>query len=230
MSIAERARVAVNLEQYSQINLPEFVSKVNVSPPKEKKYILRMLIKEPFENFHVPRDLQWVKVLILTAYYHQVTRLKIKQPFCYLTIRHGFVESETDDDWHVDGFSMSITHLPEQNYIWSTPYPTEYISKKIVFPKGFDPLKHNLQSYIQKEIDMRRGNALKEKCLYALDPYVIHRRPLGTAGIWRTFVRISFTPIEIRDNNNTPNPLIWTPKYKRDGVKDFRNQLKNFEE
>lgn len=39
-------------------------------------------------------------------------------------------------------------------------------------------------------------------------------------------VRISFTPIEIQDKNNTPNPLMEGKDiYNRDGVKEFRNQL-----
>jgi len=52
------------------------------------------------------------------------------------------------------------------------------------------------------------------------EPYVIHRRPPNTQGIHRTFVRISFTPIEIMDINNTENPAIQT-NYTRDGIKDY---------
>jgi hypothetical protein len=42
-------------------------------------------------------------------------------------------------------------------------------------------------------------------------------------------VRLSYTPIEIADSNNTPNPLLPT-NYTRDGVKDFRDTLVRYGE
>jgi len=62
-----------------------------------------------------------------------------------------------------------------------------------------------------------------------MDPYVVHRRPPISNGVVRTFVRISFTPIEIPDVNNTPNPLIPTQHYITDGVKSFREHLLDYD-
>ena len=93
----------------------------------------------------------------------------------------------------------------------------------MLIPDRFDPRKHNLHSYINTQINPVFIRRCEEKHLYRIDPYVIHRRPPGTAGLIRTFVRITFCPIIINDVNNTPNeklPMVCT----QDGV-GVRNQL-----
>jgi len=59
--------------------------------------------------------------------------------------------------------------------------------------------------------------------MYAMDPYMLHRRPPQTEGMVRTFVRISYVPILINDVNNTPNPLL-PIECDADGVAN-RNRL-----
>ena len=68
---------------------------------------------------------------------------------------------------------------------------------------------------------------LESHTVYCMDPYVIHRRPKKAKGKLRTLVRISFTPIEIVDCNNTRNAMLFRD-YKRDGVRDFRDNLKRY--
>jgi hypothetical protein len=130
----------------------------------------------------IPKELEWCNILIDMAFENQ-KRLCIQQPFCYLTVRHGIVDSTTDDEWHVDGFSMNKVHIPEQNYLWASDIPTEVISKAFLFPEDFDPIKHNIQYFFQDNIDPEIDNIhqLKAKTLYATDPYIVHRRPLNTA-------------------------------------------------
>jgi len=142
-------------------------------------------------------------------------------------VRHGEVRSVTDDEWHVDGFSTFITHIPESNYVAVNHTPTEYLVQPIEFPDDFDPLVHNVQWYIQNRasLDVRR---LKPHTLYCFDPYFIHRRPSIEPGTHRTFVRVSFTPIEIADDANTPNPLLPMRVYERDGV-TIRNALSDYD-
>ena len=70
---------------------------------------------------------------------------------------------------------------------------------------------------------------MKAKRVYGFDPYVVHRRPDGTNGMNRCFIRLSYTPIEIEDVNNTYNPLLHTD-YKRDGIKEMRNKLVDYDE
>jgi hypothetical protein len=222
--LKERSITALNLKQYSEINKPEYVGDYDVVCPYDRQYILRTIIKEPFSEFKIPENLMWAKDMIDASYEYQQS-LGIEQPFCYLTVRHGLVETVTDDVWHVDGFSLNITHLPEQNYIWTNIHPTEYVEKGFDFPSDFNHKIHNIHSFFQAKINSDDEiKTMNEKGLYALDPYVPHRRPQVPSNVIRTFVRVSFTPIEIADSNNTPNPLL-ERNYTRDGVKEFRDTL-----
>lgn len=230
---AERAFSALNLEQYKAHNSPSIASNIfGLECPYEEQYILRMMIKGTGDNdFKIPSELEWLRSTIEKANFYQTEKLKVHHSFCYVTVRHGLVESVTDDEWHVDGFSTKITHIPEQNYIWSNCYPTEYVTLPIKFPEDFDPMRHNIHSYIQKRVAIRKPEIkfLSPSNLLCVDPYVIHRRPSNIPeGTRRTFIRISFVPIEIRDDNNTQNPLLPVPVYGVDGVKDFRNKLLNY--
>jgi hypothetical protein len=227
MSIKERGLRAINLQDFNSENIPEIAGYAKLKTPKERQYILRCLLKKPFGAYYLPIELEWLQPILLQAIHYQENVLGIRHGFCYVTVRSGEVDSTDDDVWHVDGFSTSITHLPEQNYIWTDVEPTEYYEQAIDFPKDFDPLIHNVHSYINDYTKPLKIKTLIEETLYCMDPYVIHRRPPLTKGIQRTFVRISFTPIEIDDVNNTQNPLL-KREYTRDGVKDVRNKLKNY--
>lgn len=224
MNIKERSKIALNLEQYASINKPEFVTTLDAECPLKRQYILRMLIKEPFSDFLIPKELQWATELVQESYKYQQS-MGLEHPFCYLTIRHGIVETKTDEVWHVDGFSMQITHLPEQNYLWSNICSTEYLERNFPIPNDFDPKRHNIHLFFQSQItDNDKIKTMRKKGLYVLDPYVVHRRPPIPSRVIRTLVRVSFTPIEIADINNTPNPLL-PRNYTRDGVKVFRDKL-----
>lgn len=226
---AERAFCALNLKQYNALNSPSIASNVfGIKCPYDEQYILRMPIKINGSELKVPYELNWLMPLIEAANFYQTEKLKVHHNFCYVTVRHGLVKSVTDDEWHVDGFSTRITHIPEQNYIWSNCYPTEYVLLPIKFPSDFDPLKHNIHKYIQKQIAKKKPEVklLSEFNMLCLDPYVIHRRPPNIPeGTIRTFIRISFVPIEIRDDNNTKNALLYVPDCGLDGVKQFRDNL-----
>lgn len=228
MSIADRATNALNLDQYSEANGPDRLGQLDLNTPDDRQYVLRMLIKEPFGEFQIPNELEWLEPLVSRAYAHQL-KMGVRQPFCHVTVRHGEVTSEKDDEWHVDGFSMNVTHLPEQNYAWVNRYPTEYMERGFDIPEDFDPQKHNIHLLFQ---DLMNGDedvkTFDEETVYCFDPYVLHRRPEVPTGIERTFIRVSFTPMEIKDVNNTQNPLI--PRdYDRDGVEEFRNQLERYD-
>lgn len=224
MKIKKRAKKIINLKQFNNKNKPEKLKKIEVCCPYQEQYILRMLIKKQNEDFKIPKELEWLKQLLEESIKYQKEKIKINHSFCYITVRHGFVKSKDDDVFHSDGFTTKTNIIPEQNYVWSNVESTEYVIQKIKFPKDFNPLKHNIHFYFQKIIKEKNIKKMKEKTLYCIDPYVIHRRPKLENNIQRTFVRITFAPIEIIDINNTLNPLIET-NYKRDGLKDFRDHL-----
>lgn len=224
-SIESRAKSVLDLVHYNNENIAEDHGFLSLDAPEYEQFILRMLIKVPFEEYKIPSEMLWTKPLIDSSHKAQASR-NIRQPFVYLTIRHGVVKSKTDDMWHVDGFSQQITHLPEQNYIWTDHTPTECAVKRIDFPKDFNPFKHNIHYFIQDSLESGYSEQpLQQKHVYCMDPYVIHRRPLSTKNRHRTFVRVSFTPIEIIDCNNTYNALIGWRQYSDDRVKLFRDKL-----
>lgn len=223
--LSKRAFKALSLEHYFNANKIDELNHIPIDCPHDEQYVLRMLVKKPFVEFQLPKELHWMRSILLLSNANQL-RLGINQPFCYVTVRHGVKQPKTNDVWHVDGFSMNITHLPEQNYIWTNVHPTEYVEKAFDFPMDFDPAKHNIHSFFANKIKDEDIKTCLPNILYGMDPYIIHRRPVNIPkDTLRTFVRISYTPIEIMDDNNTGNPLLYMPPYHRDGIKDFRNSL-----
>ena len=225
--LKDRAFTALNLNQYSQKNTIDYCGPLDLNTPIERQYILRMLVRRMFGEYKVPQELEWVRPLIEVADKNQKL-IGIRQPFVYLTVRNGIVNTQSDDEWHVDGFSQMFTHLPEQNYVWSSAHPTEYVEKPFNFPADFSGIKHNVHKFFQNRINEEDVLKMVARRVYGLDPYIVHRRPARTNGISRCFVRLSYTPIEIEDINNTINPLLPTD-YKRDGIKELRNKLLDYD-
>ena len=235
LKFVKRAFKSVNLNQFKKGSEPDKVFEYKLNCPEEDQHILRMMIKEPHSDFMIPKELEWCRDLIIACDNVQQEN-NIRHGYCYITVRHGIHRSTTEDIWHTDGYSEIITHIPEQNYIVTSNNCTEYINLPIVFPADFSALKHNIVSYINEEIDLLDEKTLNRKIktalpntVYVFDPYVIHRRPVDAFGIQRTFVRVTFVPIEIYDDKCAPNPLIdksnrhynRTAKYTRDGLQDY---------
>ncbi len=194
-------------------------------PPDERQYVLRMPVRVDGGAYRMPPELRWCRTILWQALAHQRT-LRRDHPFCYVTVRHGVVESVTDDEWHVDGFSTRVMHVPEQNYVWCSASPTEWAPMLVEFPADFDPLRHNVNHYLQRHVNPYAVRQLEPRLVYCMDPYVLHRRPPVAAGTPRTFVRVSCVPIEIDDHANTQNPRL--PRtYTRSGV-EHRNSLETY--
>jgi hypothetical protein len=226
MSISKRAFCALTLESVRNPSLPVCVGIVPLQPPETRQYILRMMIARDGECALLPPHLYWTKPMLHAAEAMQAG-MGLRQPFCYITVRHGIVTSQTDDEWHVDGFSTRITHLPEQNYIWCSDRGTEFADQTFSIPNDFDPLVHNLNSMVGPQVRRSCVTALAANTVWLLDPSIVHRRPGDTTGTQRTFVRISFVPIEILDDSHTPNPLLPCREYRRNGVAS-RNTLSTY--
>lgn len=223
--IINRTRIALNYFQYKKCNTPILICKTErIIVPEERQYILRMLIRRGNGDYCIPKEIEWCRDIIRAADEHQCS-IGIKQAYVYITIRSGVVNSVTDDEWHVDGFSMRITHIPEQNYIWCDRIGTEWLQQSFIIPKGFNPLKHNINNIFQAQAKQECITSTKANRIYMFDPYVVHRRNPSSTGKQRTMVRVSFLPIELMDDGNTPNPLLPCPIYNINGVEDFRNNL-----
>ncbi len=228
-TIAERATKHVNLDFYRDPNLPEEVGEIALEAPESSQYVLRCPIKIPGSILELPDELQWTADFVSASYDYQQSVVGVDQPYAYLTVRHGPVVSRTDDALHVDGFSMKVPHIPEQNYVWANRLPTEVLAFGIAMPDDFDPLRHNLQYFIQDSIPPNcEIQSLSEQTIYAMDPYIFHRRPKIAQSIARTFVRLSLTPIPIDDVNNHINPAFGNICSDYDGVTEFRDTLERY--
>lgn len=225
INMVQRSKVSLNLGMYREADtIPWPVMLPAVQCPYDRQYILRMCIYRPETLLRIPAELQWLQRALIDATYHHLS-LFGHPPFVYVTIRHGLVSSVTDDEWHVDGFSLRKDHLPEHNYIWSDSYPTESLMQNFAFPLDFDPLKHNIQTFFQHRADESKVISWNAREWNIIDPYIVHRRPAASTGKMRTMVRISFLPLEIEDDNATPNPLMPSRVY---GKRDIRLDLKAY--
>lgn len=227
MDIYQRCTNLLSLKHYAEAHPRVMeISHEGVLPPAEEQYILRMMIRSPESGgLVIPAALDWLRDTILTLNGIQNSIFRY-QPYVYVTVRNGEVQSVTDDEWHVDGFSMRVPHYPEQNYIWSDCYPTEQLVQNFDIPADFDPMRHNLHTYFQDHADPRNIQLLKPKHLAIIDPYIVHRRPEVPVGTKRCFFRVSFVPIEIEDDTCTPNPLMPRRAY---GRSDIRNILVRYQ-
>lgn len=222
MNFAQRAHQLVGLAGFRNTGLPIATGNMELNCPLGEQYILRMAIRVDGGEFTIPSELEWIREALKASIENQKA-LGVDHPFCYVTVRHGLVKSQTDDEWHVDGFSTKVPHLPEQNYVWTNHTGTECADLAVDFPTDFNPLRHNVNHYLSRFVSPESVIALTPGVLYAMDPYMLHRRPPQTASQVRMFFRISHVPIEINDINNTLNPLL--PRaYDADGV-GYRNRL-----
>jgi hypothetical protein len=199
---------------------------LDLEVPKTPQMILRMMIRNPFsQGFQIPKELDWLRTVILACDTVEKTH-GVENPYVYVTVRHGIVNTVTDDLWHVDGFSMRMPHVPEHNYIWADVHPTEILDQWVTLPHDFDPMRHNIHHYFQDVADESNTCIMRAEHIYAIDPYVIHRRPSIPAGTQRTFFRVSFIPVEIEDDTCHVNPLI--PREKPYGREDIRHRLERY--
>lgn len=222
----KRSKENLSLKNYSEFCEPFKICKIDLDIPKNDIKILRMCIRNNGGEYHIPDSLNWLNDYFHKVLDHHKNFFGVEYPFSYVTVRSGLTEFQTDSAWHVDGFSMREEHLPEKNYIWTSNEGTEYIEKNFYIPESFDPLLYNINNYLSQFVKDKDIKKLESGFIYCIDPYILHRRPPTTQNIRRTFVRISFVPIQINDVRNTQNPLL-PVEYTKDGI-DFRNKLLNY--
>lgn len=182
-----------------------------------------------YGEFKIPKSLDFLKEIILQLANYDALRTGIEHSWCYITIRHGSIQSVTDDEWHFDGSSFRTDIIPERNYILvDGRHTTEYKIGNLHIPDDFDPIKHNLFTFASKQLYGNPIYSISPNRWYLLSPFVLHRRPPIKEDVVRTFYRICFSDIEGRDINNTPNPLLPTPFFGRNPVQSFRNKLVDY--
>lgn len=215
--IEERAKQVLNLKQFGNKNMPLNISKItkeNVAVPKDEQFVNNMLIRDINTVFHIPSELAWTRIFVLTSYYASIT-LGIKHPYAYLTVMHGRLNDESDlTKWKVEGFNTKFSQIPQQNYVWCANHCIQYTPRALDFPLDFDPTKHDLNAFIQDTVaDDDNVYSTSPERIYCFDPYVIRRFSPGLVGHFITHIEVTFSPTPIMDDSNTRNPLLYVSKY-----------------
>lgn len=218
------------MKDYSSLDAPELLAYQPIVPEIEDLRILRMLVRPKYGALYIPEILKPLQLVITQMIDWDKYRTGIEHSWCYVTVRNGICNYETDDEWHFDGASFRTDIIPERNYVWVSHYPFQYKTGKVQWPSDFDPNKHNLFTFAARALSAEPVRTALPKSWYLISPFVLHRRDPASQGKRRTFIRISFPDIEGRDINNTENPLLPTPFFGRDPVNSFRNKLRNYNE
>lgn len=199
---------------------PLYLGRYPLTPQDD--YVLRLPIKAAgSSDILLPKRLEWITpILALALAYQREHFPDILGRWCYVTVRSGVVQSNRDDELHVDGFQMGTDavprHIPEQSYLWANVEPAIF-SMQAYDLLGVNPRLHNVHSFFQRVTrDASLMSGVNEG-LYVIDPYHVHKRPTLAAGRRRSMVRITFSPVEIKDDTNTHNPFLPLGPYGRGG-------------
>ena len=215
-----------SLEDYSTLDAPELLWRERINAPDDCM-ILRMLVRPKYGEWYIPKELNWLASTIKALSAIDRARTKIRDSWCYVTVRSGPAE-DTADVWHFDGGSLRTELIPERNYVWVSDWGFQYKTGNISFPDNFDPVKHDMFSYVEHELRDSPVMGTQAGYWYLVTPFCFHRRNPESNNKQRVFIRISFVDIEIRDINCTQNPLIKTEAFGRDPVKSFRDNLEAY--
>lgn len=220
-----------NLEDFTTLSKPRQIHGIlQPDVPMYEQMVLRMLVCPKYGNFAIPDELAWLRQQIANLYETDYNLTGIKDKWCYVTVRNGQAGTYGDTEWHFDGASLRTDTIPERNYIWVSNNPFRFLQGTIKWPKDFDPTHHNMFEYAKRSVNVSNAFITEKKKWYLVDPFCLHAKPIMDPSIQRTFIRITFTDIEIRDINNSQNPLLRTDAYGRDPVNTFRNKLQIYQE
>lgn len=217
-----RAHTVFSQRYYAYPAPPVFMGVSDIAVPEEPVYALRLLIRLPGSDFCVPERLRFLDGFIRRMSAYQAAYFPAYEDrFVYATVRSGPVRTSRDDEFHGDGFQgISVPrHIPEQNYLWACSHPTLF-SLQPYFIEHLDPAVHNIHTRLHRDTDMRNVYVGQEKGVYLIDPYHVHARQKLAAGLSRCVVRLTFSPVEIRDDSNTVNPLLPRGPYNRKDIRD----------
>jgi hypothetical protein len=137
--------------------------------------------------------------------------------FLYLTVDRRFVEpgrTHRNGGWHFDGMQGArfVRKLPAcHQYVVSDGLTTEFTDCR-TDASGLDDLRHDFFSALGAQVPFDlptfRPRPLEVVCMSA---YQLHRSPVASEPIWRTFVRLDVS-CKMQDRiGNTVNPSLPAP-------------------
>lgn len=191
-------------KHYSKVQSPIELERHVINCPYDSMYILRMPIKYN-GCWKIPTELLFLESFIKRCRSYVFDHLNDSvYNYMYLTVRHGPQLDQLTDVWHVDGFQGNPTerHRPEVSFLWTDKSPTEWAIQSFDVPESFDPTKHNFFNIIDPQVKVIRQTPMGHIIMF--NPYMVHRKAKSVGP--RTMIRLTFSPVEIKDPNFTHNP------------------------
>lgn len=191
--------------------------------------VLRLMIRANDENADIklPSQLIVLKDFVLDQVnYHRQHYPANKNCFIYITVRSCSYDDlyyGNSKTWHIDGFQGARIdrHLIEQNAFWCNKCPTDFLLQPM-YCEGLNASKHDINDFFDRTAKAAFVIKSKEKSVYFVNPYGIHRVSSERFEGKRIFVRLNFSPVFIEDSTNTFNPAFADVVFpKRRDVRDF---------
>lgn len=218
-----------NLSHYLSPRLPIDMGLMDINECKIKDNVLRLPLKFPGTEYHIPGELNGMLSLIKrVAEYEKFINPQHDSCFCHVTYDNSTVNAGDHHrfpGWHGDGIQgtkISPKVNVEHSYIIVTDPPTEFCLQPF-FLKHLDEAKHNF--FLEFDKQAKKTNVYKalSNHLYLIDPYMVHRTPNIKKKVNRTFIRITYCFTELQHPKNTLNPLFEGQEYHK--RIDIRNNL-----
>lgn len=176
--------------------------------------ILRTPIKRAGDlNLYIPQELErFVSLLKHVLETELIANDDYLNSHGHITVEHTYIEKNNVQrvpGWHVDGFqgARQHTHSSEHSYLWCSIQPAEFCIQPF-FINHIDSARHSVFAEFERQAqDINVFSGLANH-IYLIDPYIVHRSTPMKESNWRTFVRITFSDIELEDPMNTVNKMI----------------------
>jgi hypothetical protein len=183
--------------------------------------VLRMPIKFPGTNYRIPKEvIGLLPVIQRAAEYEAFINPRHAQSFAHVTFDTSEVkagEFHRFPGFHGDGIQgtkLTPKVVAEHSYIMTTNPPTEFCLQPF-FLKHLDEAKHNFFLEFDRQAKDCNVYGSLSGHLYLIDPYMVHRTPLITHPVRRTFIRVTFSCIELQHPKNTLNPMFRGQEYEK---------------
>ena len=178
----------------------------------EVMYYQYLPIMFPNNSFHIPKNLDFIRPLVVKVLEGCDTFNK----YVYATVKNMYCEGNLNrPGWHTDGFGTY-----DVNFIWSDTCPTEFCIQ------NFTLSDDHTKSMIEMDEQAQSKNIITypDKTLTMLDAGVVHRCNINTQSGYRTFIKISVSKDKYNLKGNSHNYGLTYYDWDMVDRKEQRNQ------
>lgn len=207
-------------EGFSDPHTPLFVGKLDdTSSFSKEKYpsVFHLPIKLPSSvsgkprDFRIPLEFERLRETIQRIIdYEYSINPNADESFVLLTVDQGWVDPGTTQrapGLHVDDFQWGKPQkrIIDHSYLVSDGLPTEFFPQSWNL-EGMDERKDNIHTAFNAQVREDMVFKPEKHEIYLADGYCVHRAQLSKDRIYRTFVRVAFSP-DRKPGDGSYNPL-----------------------